>query len=169
MTYFRRKAQFPGEASSCAGRKTWAEPLLPLSTKDLMCKAWAGVRNRDSLDHSVLPPHGFLANSKDSRPALSGILGPLHPGPTSPTKSPGILHPKAEKRKSSPIFGAGPKMGHKDNPGSSLSSCTIPQPPAGFWATHCSVILILCEHGLSNNARPISQGAGRLEGPGIST
>lgn len=63
-----------------------------------MCKAWAGVRNRDSLDHPVLPPHGFLANSKDSGPALSGILGPLHPGPTSPTKSPGILHPKAEKR-----------------------------------------------------------------------
>lgn len=41
-------------------------------------QVWAGGRNRDSLDHPILPPK-FLAQSKNLRIPFLGNLVPLHP------------------------------------------------------------------------------------------
>lgn len=99
--------------------------------------AQAGAGNRDSLNIlSFL--HRFLAQSED--PSLVLSWSPLHPKPTSRTKSPGISNAEAENREKArvlpPSLGAKSQVRtrNKGNRGSSPGSST--SLAVGSWACH---------------------------------
>lgn len=67
-----------GKPGAEVGRGEGMNPTSPPLPGVSNAQVWAGSRNRDSLDHPILPPQ-VLAQSKNLRIPFLGNLGALHP------------------------------------------------------------------------------------------